>query len=201
MTTGEFWPEKNIISNEWVLNFRDTAPSGLSGFSVPVSLGEPFWTIEVSVDVPKNSQSAKFWRGFFARRKGSRNTFTANRSFNSFPASRAPVPENISVLNVDRSSSLISLGNVSSNVFSEGDMISYFTENNGYYIGEIESVSEAVGAVTLEVSPPPFVAHETTPVFRALKAIGEFRMNGPASPSETSSRLSWSFSATQVIRG
>lgn len=201
MAVGEFWPEKNIVSNEWTLNFRDTAPSGLSGLSVPVSLGEPFWTIDVTVEVPKKSQSASLWRGFFARRQGVRKTFTANRSFNSFPSSRLPVPQNISILNVDRSSSSVSLGGVSSNVFSAGDMISYFTLNNGYYVGEVESVSDASGVVTLEVSPPPFVAHETTPVFRALKALGEFRLNGPISPLETSSRLSWSFSATQVIRG
>lgn len=197
MSVGEFWPEKGIVSNDWVLNRRDSAPASLSGNSIAVPLGEPYWTIDVTVEVPaKRSQLSSLWSGFFARREGRKNTFTANRSFQSFPFS-GTTPAAVSLGLINRSESLVDFISLASHSFSVGDMISYVTENGGYYVGEI---SEIVSATRAKVVPPPFLSAED-PSLRMIKAVGEFRLDGVPSPVERSARRTWSFKATQVIRG
>ena len=197
MSVGEFWPEKGIVSNTWTLNRRDSAPASLSGNSIAVPLGEPFWTINVSVEVPaKRSQLASLWSGFFARREGRKNTFTANRSFQSFPFS-GTVPAAVSLGLINRSESLIDLIGLASHSFSVGDMISYITVGGGYYIGEI---SEIVSSTRAKVVPPPFFS-APEPNLRLIKALGEFRLDAAPDPVERSSQRTWSFTATQVIRG
>ena len=198
MSVGEFWPEKGIVSNEWVLNRRDSAPSSLSGGSIAVPLGEPYWTIDVTVEVPaKRSQLSSLWSGFFARRQGRKNTFTANRSFQSFPFSGGTPPSASDVSSVDRALSRVSLSGIGSHVISQGDMMSFFTAGNGYYIGEVSSL---VSANTVEIEPAPFPpAAEAN--LRLIKALGEFRLDAAPSPVERSSKRTWSFKATQVIRG
>ena len=84
MSVGEFWPEKGIQSNAWTLVRRDSAPAALSGDSIAVPLGEPYWEINVNVTVEARSLLARQWSAFFARREGKKNTFTANRSFQTF---------------------------------------------------------------------------------------------------------------------
>ena len=68
MSVGEFWPEKGVQSCEWVLNYRQNLPMSNAGNSVSIDHGEPYWTAEVSVEVPKRSPLVKAWSSFFARR-------------------------------------------------------------------------------------------------------------------------------------
>lgn len=204
MSVGEFWPERGIQSNTWTLNHNDTVPAALSGDSVSVSIGEPYWTIAVDVVVPARSSLVALWEGFFARRKGSRNSFTANRSFNSFPAARDVSSDVDIVINSwDRVASTIDYSQGGDVVLpTPGDVIGYYTAAQGYYAGKVLNTLNAGGASALvELDPPPFEPHATLANMRRIKALGEFRLDGPPRPVEKSSRRSWSFTATQVIRG
>lgn len=205
MSVGEFWPEKGVVTNSWTLNGRDSAPASLSGNSVPVEMGEPFWTIEVEVAVDKRSALAQQWRGFFARRRGKRITFTANRSFHSFPATRATQRPGARVIAHSREAGSIDIVNSRLDEITPGDMVGYLTELGGYYIGEVEGVAlenpTVISIVKTFVFPPPFAPKTEPEALRLYKPVGEFRLDAPAQPLETSSRLSWNFTATQIIRG
>jgi len=203
MSVGEFWPEKGVQSCEWILNYRDSAPSALSGNSIAVPLGEPYWTIDVTVEVPARSLLDSQWAGFFARREGKRNSFTANRSFRSFPASGMTPDEDAYIADFNRTTGMIQINDIGLYLAKAGDMIGYFTAQSGFYVGEIKTVNVSSPGSPLVVlaTPPPFPFHPTTPSLRLIKAAGEFRMDRQPRPIEKSSRRSWSFKATQVVRG
>ena len=206
MSTGEFWPEKGVIVNEWTLNRRDSAPAALSGNSIAVPLGEPYWTINVEVEVQgRQSHLASLWTAFFARRRGRAVTFTANRSFRSFP-SRRDVEHDLGLVvhTARREDNFLDLRVVGGETArpTHGDMIGYFTANNGYYIGEIaERLNNGPNAAQMTMEPSPFPPHPTEANPRRIKAVGEFRLDGAPTPVERSNRSAWSFTATQVIRG
>ncbi len=205
MSVGEFWPEKGVQSCEWVLNYRQNRPVSNAGNSVSIDHGEPYWTAEVTVEVPKRSQLVKLWSSFFARRQGHRNSFTMNRTFQSFPGDGTPLPETPPIITLARRSD----GRLTSDSQLHGDyrpilgdMVGYFTENEGYYVGEVVNVVVAnILAFRVNVTPPPFQPHPTDANFRFIKALGEFRLDEAPRISEDLSNRSWSFSATQVIRG
>lgn len=199
MSAGEFWPEKGIIDNTWTLNLQDTLPSSLSGQSIPVRLGEPFWSISVDVDVPRNSLLETQWAAFFDRRDGSGVSFTANRSFRSFPITGGD-SAGINVT-ADRAASTVTLSGLGARTGSPSDMLSFYTASQGYWVGSIKSVlSSASGTETYEVSPPPFTPNAAAPVPRRLKAIGEFRLIGQPRPTETYNSRGWRFAARQLIQ-
>ena len=80
-------------------------------------------------------------------------------------------------------------------------MISYFTANGGYYIGEVQNeVIAENGSGIIEVSPPPFVPHSSTPDLRLSHAVGEFIMVDGPSGTESYSAKTYRFSAQQVLR-
>lgn len=203
MSVGEFWPEKAVQKNEWTLNHRQNAPVALSGDSVVTDYGEPFWTVDVSVEVPIRSTLQRVWSSFFRRRKGQKNTFTMNRSFQSFPELGGFNPNvEVNIISTDRATSTVRVNGHGAGRVSEGDMFGYFTAQSGYYIGEIESIIQNDGAaLEFGLSQPPFDAHATTAAPRFVKAVGEFRMDGPPNVTETHTSRSFSFTATQVIRG
>ena len=203
MSVGEFWPEKAVQANTWTLNHRQNAPVSLSGDSVVTDFGEPYWTVEVSVEVPIRSELEREWSSFFRRRKGQKNTFTMNRSFRSFPERGGFNPSaEVSILSTNRAGSVIRVNGHGSGRLTAGDMFSYFTASQGYFVGEIETVIQNDGAaLEFEVSQPPFTPHPSTPAPRFVKSVGEFRMDGPASVSETHVSRTFNFTATQVIRG
>lgn len=206
MSVGEFWPEKGVQRNDWVLNYRDSAPAGLSGGSIAVPLGEPFWTIDVTVQVPSRSALASEWQAFFGRRKGKRNTFTANRSFHhAFPAARNVQSDaNLIIDAIDRANATVQISESAGGIVSPtaGDMLGYYTAKQGYYCAEILQVLSATSTSALaEVAPAPWLPHGTQANPRRIKPVAEFRLDAQPQPNETSSRRSWSFKATQVIRG
>ena len=205
MSVGEFWPEKGVLTSEWVLNYRQNAPVSNAGDSVSIDHGEPYWTANVSVEVRKRSFLAREWSAFFARRQGSRNSFTMNRTFQSFPADRTPIPATpLNVTLARRSDGRLSSDDQSHGDYraSVGDMVGYFTEAGGFYIGEIMNVDVSnAGALRTNVVPPPFPPHPTEANFRFVKAVGEFRLDGPPRATETHTRRRWRFTAEQVIRG
>ena len=200
MTVGEFWPEKYVLKNEWQLNYQQNAPMSTAGRSVAIDHGEPYWTADVTVTVPTDSPHLRLWSSFFARRQGAKNSFTMNRSFQSFPQNPAiTTDEGLVLASADRSTSRIVLGTgANRNLGEEGDMFGYFTEAEGYYIGEI---AKKIANHTYEMTPPPFQPHPTESNPRRIKPIGEFRLLKAPRPTETNKRRTWSFLATQVIRG
>ena len=81
-------------------------------------------------------------------------------------------------------------------------MLGYFTASGGFYIGEVEAIiTSNANQFQVTVSPPPFPFHPTDANFRFTKAVGEFRLDEPPRITEDYSNRSWSFRATQVIRG
>ena len=203
MSVGEFWPEKGVTSCEWTDEHRQGVPAGLSGDSIAVDYGEPFWRVEFEVSMTSRSLLARQWSAFIRRREGRKNTFTMNRTFQSFPF-RGGVSSDVG-LNVSaysRANSTVTLSGVEAGYQpTVGDMISYFTERQGYYAGEvIADANVAGGSVTLQVWPAPGAPHPETPSVRRIKAVGEFRVTSAPSPAEAFKSRSFRVTAEQVIR-
>lgn len=203
MSVGEFWPEKAVQKNEWTLVHRQNAPSSLSGDSVVTDFGEPFWRVEVSVEVPIRSELERQWSAFFRRRRGQAVTFTMNRSFRSFPELGGFNPAvEVTVDATSRPTRLIEISGHGAGRVTEGDMFGYYTSAQGFFIGEVETiVQNDTAALEFEIYPPPFDAHATTPAPRFIKPVGEFRLTGEPDMTETHINRAWSFTAAQVIRG
>ena len=203
MSVGEYWPEIAVQTNEWTLNHVQNAPSALSGNSVVTDFGEPFWTVEVSIEVPIRSELERQWSAFFRRRQGQKNSFTMNRTFRSFAERMGFNPAVPVTLDItSRTTRTIRATNHGAGRVTEGDMFGYYTEAQGFYIGEIDAIIEnSVSALEFTIYPAPFDPHSASANPRFIKAVGEFRMDGEPSVSETNVSRGWSFTATQVIRG
>lgn len=198
MSTGEEWPGEGILRCDWTLNRRQNAPFSLAGDSVVDEYGEPFYTIDVSVEAPRHSALALAWSGFMTRRQGRKVTFSAHRFFRPNPANGLITSDaGLSVAAYDREASTITLSGTGSDQSQPTDMVSYFTAKSGYYVGEVVSVDGSV----LTMQPPPFEPHASTSNPRRIKALGEFRMDGDFTPSEAYDSWSLNFTASQVIRG
>ena len=203
MSVGEFWPEKGVTSCEWTDQHRQSVPAGLSGNSIAVDYGEPFWRVEFEVSMTSRSFLAREWSAFIRRREGRKNTFTMNRTFQSFPFNGGVNSDDgLSVLAYNRANSTLRISGVEAGYRpTSGDMVSYFTEGGGYYVGEVTSNSAvADGRVTLRVWPAPRPPHPDTPNVRRIKAVGEFRVTSAPSPAEAFKSRSFRVTAEQVIR-
>ena len=203
MSVGEFWPERGVTSCEWTDQHRQSLPAGLSGNSIAVDYGEPFWRVEFEVSMTSRSLLARQWSGFIRRREGRKNTFTMNRTFQSFPFRGGVAGDvGLTVSAYSRANSTVTLSGVEAGYQpTVGDMISYFTEGQGYYAGEvIAEANVAGGSVTLQVWPAPRPPHATTPSVRRIKAIGEFRVTSAPSPDEAFKSRGFRVTAEQVIR-
>ena len=201
---GEFYPEKNVQSNVWTENFRQNAPSSLSGNSIAVDYGQAYWTAKLSIDLVPRSLLARQWSAFIKGREGKKYTFTMNRTFTSFPFHGGITSDaNLTVPSVSRAASTVTLGGLEPTYRPEvGDMISYFTSHSGYYCGEvIRTADVSGGSVTLTVWPAPSDPHPTTPAPRRIKAIAEFRLTKAPTSEEAYNSRSFSIEAEQVIRG
>lgn len=203
MSVGEYWPETPVQTNEWTLNHVQNTPSALSGDSVVTDFGEPFWTVNVSVEVPIRSEMEREWSSFFRRRHGQKNSFTMNRSFRSFAERlgfNPAVP--VTIESTSRTSRTIRVTNHGAGRVTEGDMFGYFTAAQGFYIGEVDGIIEnSLSALEFTVYPAPFDPHVTSANPRFIKPVGEFRLDGEPDVSETNVSRAWAFTATQVIRG
>ena len=176
----------------------------LSGTSVAVDFGEPYWQVECSVDLPVRSDLVREWSAFFKRREGQKHTFTMNRSFQAFPNDRDVGSDvGLDVAAVDRIASAVTLSGLETGyTATAGDMIGYFTARSGFYVGEVlTTVSAAGGIATLQVWPPPFDAHPTQANPRRIKALGEFRLVSGLGPAEAFNARRFRFTAEQVVRG
>ncbi len=208
MSQGEFWPERGVIKNVWTPINPQKFPMGLSGNSVSVDIGEPNWSVSISVQAPIRSALAREWSGFFARRQGSKVSFTMNRSFRSFPFRKTvDTDAGLTIGSIDRAASRVELSNVEAHYAPEtGDMIGYYTANSGYWTGEVLRPAQVTyngqkASVFLDVWPAPYAPHETTANPRRFKALGEFRLIATPSITESYTQRAWNFKARQVIRG
>lgn len=165
-----------------------------------IEWGRATWTCRAVF----GSMNASVYRkldSFIKRRKKSLITFTAFR-----PLFRAPLLNpaqtntGLGIGTVDIENSTVGFTGLSANV-SEGDMFSYRTANNGYYVGQaVEAVSISGGAATVKLEPAPMPKHATTPQVRAFEALGEFRL--VAAPQNTEQHLrrgTYSFTCKQYV--
>lgn len=203
MSVGEYWPERGVVSAEWADRHRQSLPAGLSGNSIAVDYGEPFWVVDFEVNMTARSELARQWSAFIRRREGRKNTFTMNRPFQSFPfRGNVESDAGVSVSSINRGASTVTLSGVGSDyVATAGDMIGFFTAASGYYVGEVTAEAIPSGnGVTLQVWPPPRPAHATAQGVRRIKALGEFRVVSAPSAAEAFKSRSFRITAEQVIR-
>lgn len=206
MSVGEYWPERGVVSAEWTDQHRQSLPAGLSGHSIAVDFGEPYWRVEFEVNMTSRGRLAREWSAFIRRREGRKNTFTMNRPFQSFPFNGGISDDTgISVSQVDRAAGTVTLAGVEASYApAVGDMVGYFTAGSGYYVGEVTAdaafVPGAIRRVTLQVWPAPREPHATTQSVRRIKAVGEFRIVSAPSASEAFKARSFRITAEQVIR-
>lgn len=155
-----------------------------------LDFGLPIWMGQATFR-DLNAQKWRALSAWIARRRRSAVTFTMFR-----PLMRAPL------LNPSQTNSGLGVGTIniaaSTAVFtglsvnvSAGDMFSYRTLANGYWVGQAtEDVTISSGSATVPVWPPPMAKHATTPQARAFEALGEFYLVGTPQNIEQHNRRS-----------
>lgn len=172
-----------------------------SGASAVVVYGPARWFLRAETEFLDMAQ-ARNWSAWLARRKGGAVTFTAWRIMRGYPAGAIGADEGVAVLSsINTGASTIAIGSAGAYQARKGDMVSFRTAANGYWLGEVTGdVNASGGAATLAVEPRPRTQHASTPALRRVKALAEFELTTDLDPWEdyTSRRLS--FEAMQVIR-
>lgn len=190
-----------LKESSWVLEARQSQVGALLGGWV-VTYGQPFWRANFSYSGLKEAEFRAL-SAWIARREGARYTFTAFR-----PSRRQPIEgpsvnnSGIGISSVDTSGSTISFSGLPCDL-SAGDMVSYYTNQGGYYCGEVMyDAAEVSGAATVTVKPAPVTAHTSTPAVRIVEALCEFQIEGiPAIAEPFDKKYAVSFAARQVERG
>lgn len=201
MSAGEVMPCTGITSAAWALVPQRTEVEALSGGAVSIDLGPAFW--EIDLDVSLFSRDVfDLWAAFIARRRGSSVPFTAWRTFRSRPRdSGVSSDASLTLPSVSIANSTITLGNAGTYTAYPGDMLSYRTQNSGYWVGvSTAQVSAAGGSITIPVEPAPRARASSGQSPRRIQALGEFRLDGEPRFRESQRRRSLRFKARQVIR-
>lgn len=196
----ELMPMEGLKEFSWWLeeNQSDLETNGNNG--QVLEFGAPKWSARATF----GSVNADVFRkldAFIHRRKKALVTFTAFR-----PIMRAPLlnpsqsNSGLGLGTVDIENATIALTGLSANV-SAGDMISYRTLANGYWIGQATAdVARTGGNATVPVHPPPMAKHATTPAVRLFEALGEFKLVGtPQNTEQHLKRGTYSFTCVQHV--
>lgn len=201
MATGDLIPCRGIVKSNWQPIVQQAAPRTLSGASDVLELGRSFWSVEFEFDLPKSADYDAIF-AFLAARDGADFTFTSPRHFRKFPADKSITSDASLTLNsINASARTITLGGAGSGLAKVGDMFSYRTAANGYWVGVATvDASPSGGVITIPVWPEPMTPHATTKSPRRIEALGEFRIDGEPRWNEKGRRRSVSFSAMQVVR-
>lgn len=202
MSAGEQAPCLGIIEAVWQRNEVQTETASNSGEADIIEIGDPFWSIEVKVNI-KDRAHFDDWEAFLARRRLQDLTFTMWRTFRPNPRDTSISSDTglgVSSINVANSTITLS-GYGAGKKAHPGDMISYITAGDGYWIGQAtaEATADGSGVITIPVWPRPVTAN-ATPLPRRIQALGEFRLSG--SPRIREGHKNWSidFEAQQVLR-
>jgi len=171
---------------------------GSSGNSVVTTLGPSRWRLQVA-SAQLTMAQARLWTAWLARRESF--TFTAPRLMRVQPAGTIGTADGAIGLTVDIPNSELDLTGVGAYTAKIGDMISYRTAANGYWIGEIQADAAAsAGNITVAVLPRPVAKHASAPAVRRVQALGEFELiTDPAAIDVYDTRVV-QFEAMQVLR-
>lgn len=201
MSAGELIPTAGLIKMDMSLAPMGSGRMGASGNSIIGRVGPTRWRLQVQTDF-LDMDEARIWDAWLANRIHLGETFTAWRLFRLNPQVALGTPDGSVTLTVDAPNSRISLGGVTGYVASPGDMISYRTDTNGYYLGMVQGSVSAVGstASNIPMIPRPLPKHATTPAVRRVQALGEFELSTPLDPFEDYTSRQLGFEAIQVLR-
>ena len=203
MSAGELAPCLGIIEAGWSRVENQTEIASNSGEADVLELGEPFWAIDVSVNI-RDRDHFDEWDSFLARRRLHDLTFVMPRTFRQRP--RDPLitsDTGLTVNTISAANSTVTLGGYGAGRKAyPGDMISYRTLGNGYWIGQVtgEATANGSGVITVPVWPRPRALHATSVLPRRIQALGEFRLIEQPRIREGFKRWDVSFKAEQVIR-
>lgn len=198
---GEAMPTAGVISTPWRLMTQTTRRRSRSGNEQGVILGQSYWVFEAQT-TPLTVEDFRTWTAWIDRREGERVTFTAYAIPEGDPQGIVAGSDgSVTVSAIDAAASTITLGNVSTSIAYEGDMVGYYTAAGGYWAGRVvEQATASAGSYTLKVRPAPFAAH-ATPVVKRTNPTAEFALVGEPEITIGAAERRVSFRAAQVIRG
>jgi hypothetical protein len=177
MANGDLILTHGIQKMDMALVPMQTQRMGASGASLRVTLGPSLWRLDVQTGYLPEAQ-AREWDAWLARRIHFGETFTAWRYLRENPAGNIGTPDSgVTLAAVDIPNNELDLTGATNYTARAGDMISYRTDTNGYYLGMITApVSASGGSVSVPVVPTPLAKHATTPALRRVQALGEFEL-------------------------
>lgn len=203
MSAGELAPSFGVIEATWQENEDQASAFSNNGQGAVLEIGDPFWTVDVKVSIISR-EHFDVWDAFLARRRLQGFTFTMWRSLRRRPRDTGIVTDSALVLSgINVGASRLTLSGYGAGRTAHiGDMISYRTAGNGYWIGKVVAPASADGSgqVTVDVWPRPWPAHASAPLPRRIEALGEFRLSKV--PRKTEGYNNWriQFEAEQVLR-
>jgi len=201
MSAGELIPTDGLEAMDMVPLPQKTSRMGASGNSVQGFLGPTRWKLYVRTAPMLTLLEARVWDPWIWNRVHLGETFTAWRLNRINPLGAIGTPDGSIGITVDAANHQVSLTGCGAYVASKGDMISYRTDVNGYYLGMVMADATAVaGAVTLTLSPRPMAKHATTPAVRRVQALGEFELSTVLDPFDDYTNRQIQFEAIQVLR-
>lgn len=203
MSAGELAPCLGIIEATWTRNENQTSLFSNSGEADIIEVGDPFWSIDVRVNI-KNRAHFDEWEAFLARRKLAVNTFTMWRTMRPRPRDTGITSDaSLTVNAYNPGTSQLTLGGYGAGrAANYGDMISYRTAASGYWVGQVTepATADGSGVITVDVWPRPWAPHASAPLPRRIQAVGEFRMLKKPRIKEGFKDWSIRFEADQVLR-
>lgn len=203
MSAGEAAPCLGVIEATWERIENQSQAASNSGDEDILEFGDAFWVLDVSVTI-RNRAHFDEWDSFLARRRGQDLTFTMYRSMRPRPRDTLITSDTGLILNsIDAGLSQITLSGYGAGRQAHyGDMISYRTAANGYWVGQVDAPATANGSgvITVPVWPRPRAAHASVPDPRRFEAPGEFRLSDKPRIREGFKNWSVRFEAQQVIR-
>lgn len=204
MSAGELILSHGVLKMDMALVPMQTMRMGASGNSIRGVLGPSRWRLDVETTY-LSKPNARLWDAWLANRVHLGETFTAWRPLRLAPAGALGTADGSIGLTVDAPNSELDLTGVGAYVASKGDMISYRTDVDGYYLGMITAdVSAAAGAITVPVIPRPLAKHASTPAVRRVQALGEFELTSTIDPFDdytlNAGGRRLRFQAMQVLR-
>lgn len=201
MSAGDLILTDSLVKMDMALVPMQTTRMGSSGNSIKGVTGPTRWRLQVETDYLSMAE-ARLWDAWLANRIHKGETFTAWRLFRLNPGGVAGTADGSLTLTVDISGNQITVGGVGTGQAKKGDMISYRTDVNGYYLGMATGdVSPSSGTLTnIPMIPQPLAKHATTPAVRRFQALGEFELSTVLDPLEDYTDRRLGFEAIQVLR-
>lgn len=200
MAAGELIPEAGLVDMDMALLPMGSSRMGASGQSIVGRFGPTRWRLRVLATLA-TLEDARIWDAWLANRIHLGETFTAWRLLRLTTAGVLGTPDGSIGLTVNAAANQVSLTGTGSYAAKKGDMISYRTLADGYYLGMVMADATAsAGAVTLTLSPKPMAKHATTPSVRRVQALGEFELSTPLEPFDDYSTRQIAFEAIQTVR-